>query len=30
MASGFEKLVVDAIAPTNAQPLFNGHSMVGA
>jgi len=30
MASGFEKLVVDSIVPTNAQPLFNGHSMVGA
>ena len=30
MASGFEKLVVDAVAPTETETRFNGHSMVGA
>src|SRR5579864_545339 len=30
MAGGFEKLVVDAVAPTETEPRFNGHSMVGA
>ena len=30
MAGGFEKLVVDAVAPTGAELRFNGHSMVGA
>ena len=29
MASGFEKLVVDAINPTTTETRFNGHSMVG-
>jgi N-dimethylarginine dimethylaminohydrolase len=29
MATGFEKLVVDAIAPTATETRFNGHSMVG-
>jgi N-dimethylarginine dimethylaminohydrolase len=30
MAGSFEKLVVDAIPQTTAEPRFNGHSMVGA
>jgi N-dimethylarginine dimethylaminohydrolase len=30
MASGFEKLVVDATPATATEPRFNGHSMVGA
>ena len=30
MASGFEKLVVDATPLTGAESRFNGHSMVGA
>lgn len=30
MAGGFEKLVVEAVAPTGTDLRFNGHSMVGA
>jgi N-dimethylarginine dimethylaminohydrolase len=29
MAGGFEKLVADAMAPTETEARFNGHSMVG-
>ena len=29
MAGGFDKLVVDAMVPTETEPRFNGHSMVG-